>query len=104
MPAQTGVDQRERDDLALGAATGDGVVLDPERTFLVDCPSDARERVELWLCQPERNFTSDLGLEGQRLAITETLRQPCQNPLCREIKDRFESVCVGVHLVLGVVL
>src|SRR5690554_6596214 len=70
----------------------------------MDCPSHTSERIESWLCEPGRNLTSDPGVEGRRLAITEALRQPRQDPLCREIKDWPESIRVAIHLVLGVVV
>ena len=52
VPAQTVVDQRERDDLPLGAATGDGVVLDAERTLLVDRPGHARQHIQIRMREP----------------------------------------------------
>jgi hypothetical protein len=52
VPAQAVVDQRERDDLPLGAATGDGVVLDAERTFLVDRPGHARQHIQIRMREP----------------------------------------------------
>lgn len=50
--AQTVVDQRERDDLPLSAATGDGVVLDAERTLLVDRPGHARQHIQIRMREP----------------------------------------------------
>ena len=52
VPAQAVVDQRERDDLPLGAATGDGVVLDAERTLLVNRTGHARQHIQIRMREP----------------------------------------------------
>lgn len=56
VPTEAVVDQRERDDLPLGAATGDGVVLDAERTLQVNRTGHACQSIQIWLCEPFRTL------------------------------------------------
>ena len=52
MPAQAIVNQRKRDNLSLGLAAGDGVVLDAQRAFLMNCPGHGRQHVQIGMRQP----------------------------------------------------
>src|SRR5690606_38629957 len=52
MPPEAVVDQRERDDLPLGAATGDGVVLDGEGTPKMNRPGHARQHIQIRMREP----------------------------------------------------
>ena len=47
VPAKAVIDQREGDDFPFGAATGDGVLLDAERTALVDRPGHVRQHIQI---------------------------------------------------------
>ncbi|MCY1536398.1 hypothetical protein D9M68_718560 [compost metagenome] len=104
VPAQAVVDQRERDDLPLGAATGGGVVLDAERTLLVNRPSHTRKDVQNRVGEPGRTLAGNPRLEPHRLAVTKSLGQPRQHPLRREVEDRLKVLPQDVGLRLGVVI
>ena len=104
VPAQTVVDQRERDDLPLSAATGDRVVLDAERTLLVDRPGHARQHIQIRVREPRRALAGHPRLEPHRLTIAKALGQPRQHPLRWEVEDGPEVWPQDVGLALGVVV
>lgn len=104
VPAQAVVDQRERDDLSLGATTGDGVVLDAERALLVNRPGHTRKDVQIRVGEPGRTLAGYPRLEPHRLAVTKALGQPRQHPLRGEVEDRLKARPQDVGLALGVVV
>ena len=80
------------------------MVLDAERTLLVDRTGHARQHIEIRVRQPGRALASHPGFEPHRLTIAKALGQPRQYPLRGKVEYGPEIRTQDVGLALGVVV